>query len=379
LKILIPIITFGRSGGQRVLSQFANKWIDMGHTVIFLCGSTSDKPYFKTNASIIYYDIRGNLLNLKNTVNINSVNNTKSKLNFIVTKFISKFRVVLNQFAIKKAIESIGNECDVILANHSLTAFPVSLAKTVAIKIYYIQAYEPEGYEINGGLFNKILNLYTKRTYKLKNLIMVVNSPIYYSYKEIKAKKFVLCGIDLITYYPKDIDQLNMNKQIIKIGTIGRVEKFKGTWYVLEAFKMLQKHHQNLRNFELHIAFGDKACEDVSSNINVVYPHGDNNLANFYREMDIIVAAGTAQFGAVHYPVIESMACRTPVITTFYLPSNESNAWLCEPESIESILEQIVNILNDNNLIEKTNNALRDIKQFEWDIVANKMIKIFKA
>lgn len=361
MKILIPVFNFTSSGGSRVLSQFANYWIKSGHKVTFLCRDYSDQPYFPTEARVVLYNKNGNIVS-----------------SFIDSWFnLKKISVVINQFAMKKAIETIGNEYDIIIANHSLTAFPVHRANINSRKFYYVQAYEPEYYESVGGFFNNILKYYSRATYRLDTLVKIVNSPIYYSYKEIKTSKFVFCGLDLDNYYPKSREQINMSKKTIKIGTVGRVEKHKGTSYVLEAFKILQLKNKSLRDYQLHIAFGDKSFEDTSNGIYVTTPNGDKNLADFYREMDIIVAAGTVQFGAVHYPVLESMACRTPVITTFYLPAHDANAWLCEPKSVDSIYEQILNVIHGNNTLEKTENALKDIQQFNWSIVSEKMIKIF--
>lgn len=363
MKILIPVFSFGPSGGSRVLSNFANYWVKSGHQVTFLCRDYSEQPYFPTDAKVALYNKSGNIVS----------SFVASWLNF------KKISVVINQRAMRKAIENIGNDYDVIMANHSLTAFPVHRANVAARKFYYIQAYEPEYYESAGGFFNTILKYYSRATYKLDNLVKIVNSPIYYSYKEIETNKFVFCGLDLDNYYPKQKEQIDMNKKIIKIGTVGRVEKHKGTWYVLEAFKMLQLKNKSLRDFELYIAFGDKGFEDVSNSIFVTAPHGDMNLANFYRDMDIIVAAGTVQFGSVHYPVLESMACSTPVITTFYLPAHDANAWLCEPKNIDSIYEQILNVIQSSNTLEKTENALRDIQQFDWSLVSEKMIQNFSG
>jgi glycosyltransferase involved in cell wall biosynthesis len=364
MKILIPLVSFGRGGGARVLSQFANYWIKAGHQVTFLCRLDSDDPYFPTTASIVKYNIWGSI----------------EEHNSLKKTYKAKSAVILGQFALKKAIEAMGAHYDFILANHSMTAFPVSCAKVSARKFYYIQAYEPEYYLSAGGVLNYLLSLYTRQTYKLANLSKIVNSPIYYSYKEINATRFVFCGLDLNVYYPKPVEQISFNKDVIKIGTIGRIEKHKGTTYVLEAFKQITSKSNQEKKLQLHLAFGHQNYADESQNIFVTSPNGDEELAQFYREMDIVVAAGIVQFGAVHYPVLESMACATPIVTTFYTPAHDANAWLVDPASPNSIVEQINVILNNEEIVrQKVLFALNDVKQFSWDIVANKMLKYFQA
>ena len=59
MEIVIPITGFGRQGGFRVLSNLANEWIRLGHTVLFLSPRESDDPYFPTTAEIIWLDRRG--------------------------------------------------------------------------------------------------------------------------------------------------------------------------------------------------------------------------------------------------------------------------------------------------------------------------------
>ena len=248
---------------------------------------------------------------------------------------------------------------DVILANHSLTALPVSKAKIKGKKIYYIQAYEPDYYAYRKGAVGWFLTHYADYSYKLSNLVKIVNSPIYFEYKNLKATKFVPCGLDRCTYYKKDNTKFFSK---IKIGAIGRLEVFKGTAYVLDAFLELLSLKTEYQ-FELNLAFGDKVLENQY--INCPQPDGDFELAQFYREMDIIIAPGTTQYGAIHYPVIEAMACGTPVVTTYYMPATDANAWLVEPHSVSSIVSQVLNILDDKaNTTRKILRAFEDIEQF---------------
>lgn len=44
-----------------------------------------------------------------------------------------------------------------------------------------------------------------------------------------------------------------------------------------------------------------------------------------FRSMDIMLAPGSVQLGACCYPVVEAMACGTPVVTTGYLLADNDN------------------------------------------------------
>jgi glycosyltransferase involved in cell wall biosynthesis len=131
-------------------------------------------------------------------------------------------------------------------------------------------------------------------------------------------------------------------------------------------------------DIELHVAFGDEELIHHEG-VKVFSFKGDFELANFYRSLDIYISAGTYQLGAVHYPVIEAMACGVPVITTGYFPSSNENAWIIKKENSDEIVSKIKNVLlNKDEAICKSQRALCDVQQFDWGTVSNKMIDIFK-
>ena len=103
MKILIPVLGFGNSGGYRVLSKLADELIKIGHSVDFLSPDTSENPYFPTAASILWADKNGNILSSNNgfTKRANAISNQRQ-----LTKAILKLVLIFY---------------DIIIANHSLT------------------------------------------------------------------------------------------------------------------------------------------------------------------------------------------------------------------------------------------------------------------
>lgn len=357
MKILIPMLEFGKAGGYRVLSKLANQWIEFGHQVDFIVPIASIAPYFPTDANIYWFNSSGKSCTTADLIPVKSYN------------FWNRWQ------ALHKGMKQLDTAYDVILANHSLTAYPVYFTKIKAKKFYYIQAYEPEYGILDGRLSHKILSLLAWNSYNLK-LDKIVNSNVYKKYKNITANKVVLPGLDLSVFYPKSEVEEIKGKRIFKIGCVGRIELYKGTKYVLEAFNLLLKQRNDI---ELHIAFGDKQIESKEGKINVITPANDVELSNFYRSMDIIVAPGTVQMGAVHYPVIEAMACGTSIVTTSYFPANNSNAWVVPIKNSVAIAEKITEIINSPDLKAiKIEKALLEIPQFDWNKVALKMNNYFK-
>ena len=355
MRIVIPVFGFTKSGGGRVLSELANRWISMGHNVSFISFGDSYSPYYPTKADIIWVDYKGNKIS-KNTLK----------------KKIYPLEYFSNRNKLTIAIERYAQNFDIILATHSFTALPVHSAKIPGQKFYYIQAHETE-YYAKGGWKHWFYKRVAKSSYKY-SLNRIVNCELYLDYKEIKADKFVYPGIDTNTFYPKN-SKIEKPRQKLILGCIGRIQKIKGTHLVLEAFELLKRKHAHL---ELHIAFGDNNLENIEG-ISIIKPNGDKELAAFYRSIDILIAPGTVQLGAIHYPVLEAFASRTSVITTGYSKADPSNAYIVPINDSLAISNAVEEIMNDPEEANKKAIKAQIIpKEFEWSIVAKKMLHIFQ-
>lgn len=353
MKILIPIYNFGKGGGNRVISQLANSWIDRGVEVAFLCLSQSSTPYFPTKAKILWMKEKGGEI----TEEQGPIGERKGN---ILTEII----------ALTKGINKIAKDYDVILATHSFTSWAVYLTKSNSLKAYYIQAYETVFINNSNLVKRYISKLLIYRSYKLP-LIRIVNSPIYYEFNNLRANKFVPPGLDFSQFFAKDSETL-FTGEVITLGCIGRIESFKGGGVILQCFEQLRNKGYKVA---LKVAFGSPSF--TGEGIDVVIPNGDAALADFYRSLDIMLAPATFQYGAYHYPVLEAMACGVPVVTTSYLPANESNAWLVNPHDADSLLEAVLEILsNKEEAKNKSKLAIENVKPYSWYNVGDRMLRI---
>lgn len=361
-RILIPVAGFARAGGFRVLSELANKWIESGHQVDFLVHKSFATPYFPTLAGIRAFG----MFRLAENVECGSCG--------VVEKPWPGF-IYLGML---RALNEIGSEYDVIIANHSLTAFPVAFARCGrARKYYYVQAYEPEYYSLRKTLKSRVPEILSIISYSLP-LQQVVNSPIYLGYKRITAKAWVPPGIDLANFYRRPSVPLSADRRAWTIGTIGRHELTKGTKYVLEAFEKLAMMDPNV---SLKVAFGNLPAGWSHDRADIVIPKNDKELADYYRSVDVLLAPGIAQLGACHYPVIEAMACGTPVVTTGYLPAESSNAWIVPVRDSAAIVDALLEIkaMAPLDLEAKLNLAAAAIIPFSWTKVAEEFLRIFAS
>lgn len=354
MKILIPLaVNFGKHGGFRVLSKLADNWLALGHDVEFLVHVSSPKPYFPTNAKIRYYDLTGKILE-----------NNKSLVGNL------SLGVFGLRYALRKALEK--EWADVVLATQNFSVDPIYLSGIGGKKFYYIQAYEPEFYN-QGPFWYKLYKNIAVNSYK-RNFIKIVNSNMYKSYKEIQTDKVVFPGLDLKNFYPR---KSIIKKEPMIVGTIGRTEEWKGTKYILQAFRLLKEKYAD--KIILNCAFGDLDWAKQDK-IQMVFPKNDSQLADYYRTLDVYVCAGTIQLDAVHYPVIESMACNIPIVTTGYYPANEENAYIIPTKNAEAIAEAISKIYeNYSRATDKADIAYQQVEEFEWKNVAQRMLNYFKS
>lgn len=350
LDILIPISSFGKAGGIRVLSQLANTWKQLGVNVAFLVFYESESPYYPVDVKIIWIDKNGEEVEKNKEV------------------FNNKNSGIKRTIAIYKFLKKNTEQFDIVLANQNLTAWPVWLGSK-STNFYYVQAYEVE-FSSKENIKSSLKRLAAYCTYFLP-LKKVVNANIYLNYRNLHADTVIPPGLDLALYYPKKKHHSFRNNREFIVGCIGRIEEWKGSHDVAEAVRIL---HEQGYNVKFKVAFNAVKYDKHE----LVMPDGDENLANFYRSLDVLVAPGHIQLGAVHYPVIEAMACKTPVITTGYYPANNENAYIVPIKGPDVIAKTIIEILEDyGKAIEKAEIAYDAISQFDWKIVSSKFIDIF--
>ena len=350
-KIIIPVWEFTKAGGSRVISKFVNMWTDMGINVLVICYFKTIKPYFPINGKIIYVDHNG-----KETERCEP-DRTCGKVTLLRELY-------LKHIGLLKAMNRYADYYDAAIANYALSAYGVSKSK-IRNKYYYIQAYE--AWEDRKSYLGKLLNHFVKRSYSLP-LTRIVNAELYKNYKEIKSEYVVPPGLDLSLYYPRAHYWDGLRP--FTVGCIGRTEAWKGSEDVAIAVEILQNKGFDI---QFNVAFNPVQ----HAQFNLLKPDGDENLAEYYRSVDVLVAPGTIQLGAIHYPVIEAMAVGTPVITTGYYPATDSNAYIVPVSAPEKIAKLIENMMNDySSAVKKAQVALNDIQSFSWNSVSEKMLEI---
>lgn len=352
MRIAIPILSFTRSGGARVLAELASAWVRQGHEVTFLCASALSEPYFPTLARIV----RGERV-------------THDGLR---RQWMELVRLVRAQAPVT----------DAILANFHLTAWAVWAAGRTAKQraTYYIQAFEAEFYDDHPSALRRSVLQWLARTSLRLLPRLVVNAPVYLDYPGVHAAGWVPPGIDFKRFWPRaEAVRMRAGNTAVVLGCIGRPERWKGTPDVIAAAARLLARDVDVR---LRVAYHvpSELPASLASRVELVVPRNDDELADFYRSVDLLLAPGTIQLGAPHYPVMEAMACNVPVITTGYLPADGENALIVpvgRPDAIADAVQAATEA--PEATAARAARARAAIAPFAWTEVSSRLLTLMTA
>ena len=336
MKIIIPVLGFGRAGGERVLSKLATELMNYGHDVSFVVPDNRTNPYYATTAKIV---------------------TSKSSQNRVKI-----LRIIKNYYNLwRKCIEL---NPDAVVASFHLTAYLVALLPiSRRKKYYYIQAYEVNFFD------NIIWKLIAGLTYYLP-LKKILNSPNLLPHKHDDFIGVVPAGVDLNVFYPKPSNRL-LNGHT-SIGIIGRKEKHKGTSEIISVLCSLENKAGIIINIAIYLEEVDKQRLIAAGfQVNFFPITSDLELASFYRSNDIMIAVGLIEDGAFHYPCAESMACGCLVISN-YAPLTETNSVLKLVKFDACKLGEAINLCLNLDLEEKSKEIQSNISvlnKYDWKIV----------
>ena len=167
---------------------------------------------------------------------------------------------------------------------------------------------------------------------------------------------------------------------------VGRDEKRKNIETLIKAFYKFKKEFR-IKNIKLIKINGlsdnnKKLLHDLQleNEIYVIDHVSDEDLVRFYKISDAFLFPSTMEgFGL---PLIESMACGTPVISsnTSAIPEVvEDAAILVDPKDINAFSNELYNLLSDEDTKEELiRNGLQQASKFRWKRAARETLKVYK-
>ena len=313
MRVVIPVLDFGRSGGYRALARLASEW-SRTREVMFVAPYFAADPYYPTDARTLHVDLVGRQRPQAHR-GLSGVS-----------------RVSMAQTALVLGLRRNTRAGDVVLSNHFLTTLAANtLVGGGTTHVRYMQATEADYYPGNSVKARSFRAL--AKIADTTAPFVLVNSPEFLvgSPRRIGV---IPPGLDDRLFRPECRDRSDG----LTIGTIGRAESWKGTDQVLSALRMVNLPEST----RIHVAnFGADLTPFRDLPLVESQPRDDSELARWYRRLDFYVVGAYGQPGAYHYPCLEALACGVALVTPWYRPADEGNSWIADSSDPSALADRI--------------------------------------
>ena len=201
---------------------------------------------------------------------------------------------------------------------------------------------------------------------------------IYLGYDKEKFKKIEKENLDILNKY-------KITKPYLLY--LGRIEKKKNVANMIHAFALSKDKHQNLK---LVLAGGSgfdfEAIKQIITDLKL---ENEIIIPGYIDEVDlpqVIASAEVFLFPTLYegfgLPILQAMACQTPVVTSDMDPHKEvadGAALLADPRNAQAISDQINSILeNDDLRRDLIQKGVMRAEEFSWTKTAQGILALMK-
>jgi len=353
MRITFILPHFKMSGGNRVVYEYSNKLISMGHKVQIVTGSRQSFLFPRTKYGKIISDLIGFF---------------GQKVNpSYFARPIDYLEVKARTLCVPDLSESYIPDSDVVIATAWETAEWVnSYGKKKGKKFYLVQQYE-----ILYGPEERV-----NATYKMKLKKIVIATWL----KDLLKDKFnefsfgpITNGVDLGLFYNKN-KKFNAPR---RVGMLYHTFTWKGVADGIKAFEMAKTKHPGI---ELVMFSTREKGADVPGYVKFYHNPPQEKLRELYCSFDIFLAPSLSE--GCQLPPMEAMACKCAVVATnvggipdYSIPGE--TALVSPPHDPESLGRNLIRLLEDGGLLERISIAgYEKIRNFTWDKAAHEFNKI---
>lgn len=354
MKITFVMAGFGFTGGNRVIALYAKGLQERGHDVLVIAPPEA-QPSLREQVRSLIKDKKWISMPKQRASYFDHID--------VPIRLLNRSRPVRNADL---------PDADVVIATWWETAYWVAkLSEAKGAKVYYIQHHETFDYLPR----EKVVASYSLPLHKITVSNWLVN---------LMQTEYGDRNVSLV--FPSvDTEQFSApprSKQSIPtVGLMYSNDYWKGCDISLKAFSLAKKIVPNLRL----VAIGRPGSESLPpefewhSSTEFAYPVAQNHLKDFYGKCDAWLFGSRSEgFGL---PILEAMACRTPVIGTpaGAAPELLSNGagLLVKPEDPEDMALAIARICQLSNAEWQTMSdaAYGKVQSYTW----NDAIDCFEA
>jgi glycosyltransferase involved in cell wall biosynthesis len=231
---------------------------------------------------------------------------------------------------------------------------------------------------LHGKTTGNISKKYEQDALRWADAITVISKEAFDYYESLGYKVFQVPNAIDISSLSSNEDR-RYEKQII---FAGRLSKEKGIDILVEIGKKLSP---DIQLIILGTGPEEKTIKDLTKNHKNIHYLGYQNKENtisLIRGSDILIQPSLKE--GISSTILESMACKTPVIVSkiggnLELIKNHKNGFLMEPDDIQQILKNITLLLLNKKLSKEiSENAFKTVKQFDWKIIGDQYLEIYK-
>lgn len=199
---------------------------------------------------------------------------------------------------------------------------------------------------------------------------------IYNTITDLKQPKMVITdGVDLNKFYPKYLNRFdNIKKRKIVVGWVGNsmwsseIEDFKGVNTILKpALNELIEE-----GYPIKMLFADKNEKMI--------PH--DKMKDYYSKIDLYIC--TSKIEGTPNPILESMACGIPIISTDVgivkdAFGKKQKQFILKERNKNCLKDKIIDLINNPKIFkELSDENLFSIKSWSWKEKAKDFDKYFK-
>lgn len=342
MKINFIVPEISRTGGMRIIFEYANRLTDKGHDVVLY---TPNIPFNNYPGEIRPYYIKYRIkYSLKKLFQSNKLPDNIFKKNFDV-----KFLWLFNDHTVRDA--------DVTVATSWTTSYIVNkLHASKGKKVYLIQDYEQwnSSAEYVDKSYKLNLNRITVSRY-LQNLLLD---------KFQSESEVILNGIDFSIFNNPD-KKFNGSKQVL---FMDHILENKNTVAAIESVKILKSKFPDIKIK----CFGFKNYNPVPEFVEFIENPDDEEIKKLYCESDIFLYP--SKFEGFGLPPAEAMACKCALVGNHVaavpeFSENMKSAILTSPDHPEELVKGAEYLLTNKDELKRISLAgCENVKKvLEWN------------
>ena len=233
--------------------------------------------------------------------------------------------------------------------------------------------------DLHGKTLASISRKYEKNALKWADAITVISKEAFDYYTNLGYNVFQVPNAIDISSLETNVDK-RYSKQVI---FAGRLSHEKG---IDSLISISQKLTDDIHLIILGAGPEEEKIKDLVKNHKNIHFFGyqnKNQTISLIRGSDILIHPSL--YEGISSTILESMACKTAIIASDVggnreLIENNQNGIIIESHNIDSFVEQIINLFDNEQLRQLlVDNALKTIEKYNWNEIGNLYLDVYQS